>query len=589
MPFDGIVVSAVVKELIDKLLYGRIEKIYQPETDEINLVIRNNGSSHKLLITANSSYPRVHLTNNNKQNPQSPPMFCMLLRKHLNGGKIISIAQKNFDRIVLIDIESYDELGDFSVKRIIIEIMGRHSNIILLDSQSNKIIDSIKRISGDINRHREVLPGRTYIEPPEGNKANPLNISPCDFVKIIKNNFNDIALFKGIYSSLQGISPVVAKEVCYRTNICPDTISTHLNDNDLMKIWESLSFIIRSVVFDNPKPIIIQEMNTSTVIDFYAMDLLSLLPLGNILTLDSMSDVIEKYYFRKDLTERIKQKSTDLKKCAMSAIDKIHNKKQKLLQEYQDANNSDMLRILGDLITANLYKITAGMKEIKVENYYDDNKEIIIPLEIRLSPSQNAQKFFKKYSKSKIALIEIKKQLFDVDSEIEYFENILQSIENSTSSDDIEEIRMELIEEGYLSKRKTPLKKNKKPLKKLLTFVSSDGYEIHVGKNNRQNDLLTLKIASKNDFWFHTKNMPGSHVVLMTNNSVPPEKSLLEAAKLAAFFSKGKMSDNVAVDYTLIKNVKKAGSSKPGMVIYDSYKTIYITPHQDEIEKMKQK
>ena len=589
MPFDGIVVSAVVTELVDKLRYGRIEKIYQPEADEINLIIRNNSTSHKLLITANSSYPRVHLTNSSKQNPQSPPMFCMLLRKHLNGGKILSISQKDFDRIILIDIENYDELGDLTVRRLVIEIMGRHSNVILLDTQTNKIIDSIKRISADINRHREVLPGRTYIEPPEGNKSDPQNISSDDFINIIQKNFHDTAIFKAIYSSLQGLSPVVAKEICYRSNISPDTIITRLQNHDLMRIWESLNNIIKSVTFDHPKPIIIQEINTAAVIDFYAMELLSLLPHGKLMVFDSISDVIEKFYMRKDMSERLKQKSTDLRKCAVNTMEKMFSKKQKLFHEYQDASNSDMLRVLGDLVTSNLYRITTGMKEIQVENYYDDNKEIIIPLESRLTPSQNAQRFFKKYSKSKIALVEIKKQLSDVEDEINYFENVVQSIENATSSDDIEDIRMELIEEGYLSKRKSPVKKNKKPTNKPLTFISSDGYEIHVGKNNRQNDLLTLKIASKNDFWFHTKNLPGSHVVLVTNNSVPPESSFLEAAELAAFFSKGKMSSNVPVDYTLIKNVKKPSGSKPGMVIYDHYKTIYSTPLQDKIDKMSKK
>ncbi len=586
MPLDGIVVQSIVKELNNKLLNGKIEKIYQTEADEFIINIRNKSIHNKLLLSANSNYPRAHLTTQQKENPKTPPMFCMLMRKHLQGGKIIDISQKDFDRIILFDIECYDELGTLTIKQLIIEIMGRHSNIILLDKESQKIIDSIKRISSDINRYREILPGKLYLEPPSQEKENPCLVTLDKFKEKILSSPHGTNITKGLYTSLQGISPVAAREVCYRAKVDPDTNITGLTKDNITILFNSLQEILTQINL-NPSPIIIQN-NDNKVIDFYSIELLSYSNLYQIIALESISEVLEKYYFKKDMYERLKQKSIDLRKFITNTLDKLYKKKQKLFDGLKDSSNASKHQIIGDLILSNLHMISKGDSKVNVLNYYEENSPTItIDLDNRLTPSQNAQKYFKKYTKAKTAIIEIKKQLEEVESDIKYFENIVQFIENSSTVDDIEEIRLELISEGYLHKKKTKIKNKSKPAKKHLTFTSTEGLKILVGKNNIQNDVLTLKIASKSDYWFHTKDIPGSHVILVTNNSKPSDTSIMEAAELAAFFSKGRLSSKVPVDYTTVKNVKKPSGAKPGMVIYETYNTIFVTPRQniDEILK----
>jgi len=505
------------------------------------------------------------------------------MRKHLQSGRITNISQKDFDRIIYIDIEGYDELGNLTVKQLIVEIMGRHSNIILLDKQSNRIIDSIKRISGDVNRHRELLPGRLYIEPPTQDKDNPLCIS-LDDLKAKMNEFpHGTTISTSVYSSLQGISPIAAREICIRSKVDPDFVLTRLTEANFIEIFNSLKEILEQVR-SIPTPVIIQAKDAA-VMDFYCMELHSYSQLYETLKFDSMSDAIEKFYYKKDIYERLKQKSIDLRKFATTTLEKLYKKKQKLFTELKESTNASKYQLLGELIISNLHKISAGMCEIEVENYYDESNSLItISLDSRLSPSKNAQQYFKKYLKSKKAIIEIKKQLEEVEVDINYFENIIQSMENATIIDDIEEIRLELISEGYL-KRKVSKKNKNKPPKKPLCFTSSDGFTILVGKNNTQNDILTLKTAIKTDYWFHTKDIPGSHVVLVTNNSTPSDVAIMEAAELAAFFSKGKLSSKVPVDYTIIKNVKKPSGAKPGMVIYENHKTIFVTPPSDVTER----
>ena len=589
MPFDGLVVSAVVKELSDKLIPGRIEKVYQPENDEILFIVRSNNTNYKLLISADSNHARINLTNFNKQNPQVPPMFCMLLRKHLQGGKLIGIYQKDFDRIITIEIESYDELGDLASKQLIIEIMGRHSNIVLVDKKTNKIIDCIKRVSGEINRHREVLPGKHYILPPEQGKVSPLTLSLDNFKFLLKNYYNPISIEKSIYSLLQGISPVAARELCYRSKIDCDMAITRLTDQQIQALHECLMVMLEAQ-HAGCKPLLFQSKGSTEIIDFYAIDLYSYSAIAEKVRFESISEVIEKYYYKKDLFDRLKQKSIDLNKFAVNYLDKLLNKKQKFFDELLNASKAKEYRIWGELLTANLHRIESGMKEVEVDNYYDKlNGRIKISLDQRLSPSKNAQHYFKKYAKSKKAFVEINKQLEELEEERVYFENIIQSIKNSTTVEDIEEIRQELISQGYLQKRKPPSTGNKKVERKPLTFISSDGLQIMVGKNNTQNDILTMKTASKSDLWFHTKDIPGSHVILITSNDFAPETSILEAAELAAYFSKGRMSSNVPVDYTTVKNVKKTKGAKPGMVIYENFKTIYITPKQNIVERLEHK
>lgn len=589
MPFDGMVVSAIALELRKKIIQGKIDKIYQPETDEINIFIRCFKEKYNLLLSASSSHPRIHLTKADKVNPQQPPMFCMLLRKHLQGGRILDIRQKEFERIIEIDIESYDELGDLRSKRLIIEIMGKHSNIILLDPSTNKILDSIKRISADINRYREILPGKDYIAPPNQGKVNPLTLNFEDFIYAIKAPSFGTPIYKAIYTSIQGISPVGAREICFQANIDDDKTISNLSDTSLKMLWQSFNSFI-SATQDLFYPNIILSKDDNHVVDFYSAELKMYHSIYTLNTFDSMSDILEEYYIKRDLFHRLKQKSTDLTKFITHTINKLYSKKQKLKEELVQAEKNQKYRIYGELLTANLYLVKKEMSEIEVVNFYDTKaSSIIIPLDKTLSPAQNAQRYFKKYTKSKNAQKEKQIQLTETINEIKYFEHLLHNIESADHYTDIDEIRSELIEEGYIKRKKSlSSKKNKKnPSSKPLSFISSDDFQIMVGKNNKQNDQLTLKTASKKDLWFHTKDIPGSHVIILCKNKEVPESTILEAAELAAFHSKGKLSSNVPIDYTFVKNVKKPSGAKPGMVIYENNKTIYITPRPDIVEILK--
>lgn len=580
MPFDGIVVAAIVDELKQSILHGKIEKIYQPESDEINLLIRAMGKNCKLLLTASSNHPRVHLITDNKINPETPSSFCMLLRKHLQGGKIIDVGQIDFERMISILIESYDELGNLSIKEMRIEIMGKHSNIILIDKSSNKILDSIKRIPGDVNRYREILPGKPYIDPPSQDKINPLSLTEETFFTQTLSNTLGTHLYKGLYSKLQGISPVTAREICYRAEIDSELTISQMSPDKLHHLWLSFNDILTHVQNQNYMPNILIEKKEGLFFDFSAIHYHQFDGAYEQQSFDSLSKMLESFYRHKDLSDRIHQKSIDLKKFITQTLDRSNKKSQKLQEELIQAQNADHFRIYGELLTANLHILQKGSLEAVVPNFYDEENRLVnIPLDSKLSPSQNAQKYFKKYGKLKNAVKEKKVQLEETTHEIFYFENLLHAIDNITDIQDLEEIRSELIEEGYIRKRKSKVsKKSKVPSSNFLSFVSSDGFKILVGKNNKQNDLLTLKLASKKDLWFHTKDIPGSHVILVCEHHEPPEKSILEAAELAAFFSKGKSSSNVPVDYTRVKNVKKPSGAKPGMVIYEDYKTLYITP-----------
>ncbi|WP_053956934.1 Rqc2 family fibronectin-binding protein [Inediibacterium massiliense] len=580
MPFDGIVVSSIVHELKEKILMGKIDKIYQPENDEIHILIRCFKEKYKLLISASSNHPRIHLTHTDKINPQTPPIFCMLLRKHLQGGKIIDIYQKEFERIVVLSIESYDELGVLSIKQLVVEIMGKHSNIILLDPSQNKILDSIKRISGDINRYREILPGKNYIAPPTQGKQNPLNLSFEDFVFKLKESSNGTPIYKGIYKSFQGISPVAAREICLLSHIEEDKGVIELLDADYKNLWNNFH---KFLCIKNQNPHIIISKENGQIVDFYPIPLKIYQSVYTSIDFDCMSDLLEQFYIQRDLFDRIKQKSTDLRKLINHTMQKLLNKKQKLNEELLSAMKAQKYRIYGELLTANLHTITKGDKSVEVINFYDENcGKVTISLNEHLTPAQNAQKYFKKYTKSKNAQNEIDTQLKDADDEILYFENLIQTIENTSDLENIEEIRLELMEEGYIKKKKISSKKHTPS--KPMSFISSDGYSILVGKNNKQNDQLTLKIASKKDLWLHTKDIPGSHVIIVTHNEEVPQATILEAAELAAYFSKGKISSNVPVDYTTVKYVKKPNGAKPGMVIYENNKTIYITPRSNIVE-----
>ncbi|NBI06894.1 Rqc2 family fibronectin-binding protein [Senegalia massiliensis] len=586
MSLDGITLRSLVSELQSTLINGKINKVYQPETDELLMDIRNNGITKKLIVSASSNNPRIHFTDDTKKNPQSPPMFCMLLRKHIQGGRILSIEQYGFERVIKILISSYDELGDLTEKELIVEIMGRHSNIILLDKNNNKIIDSIKRVTPDISSVRQVLPGLKYISVPSQNKISPFDLEKNNFLLLIKDINSSKVLYKSLYENFIGISPLIAKEICKRAGIYENLNLKELKENDIEKIYSSFKSIIDYILDGKSCPTIVYNEFKTKILGFSSWDLIQF---DNSIKqhFNTVNEMLDQLYKTKDKLDRIKQKSLSLKKRIKTRLDRDKNKLSKQKDELLNAKNREKYKIAGELITANIYRIEKGMDKIEVLDYYNDNQKITIKLNPNLTPSENAQKKFKRYNKLKNAFIEVSNQIKQTESEINYLENILLSIENASDLDDLEEIREELIEENYIKNRKKYKNKKKSKFKsKPMHFLSSDGYDIYVGKNNKQNDYLTLKFSDKNDFWLHTKDIPGSHVIVRKKGKEIPENTIYEASLLAAYNSKAKMSSNVPVDYTERKNVKKPNGAKPGMVIYENNNTIYVTPTEKEISKI---
>ncbi|WP_078547240.1 Rqc2 family fibronectin-binding protein [Litchfieldia alkalitelluris] len=569
MSFDGIFTHAVVDELKTALSSGRISKIHQPYKQELIFQIRANGKNHKLFISAHPSYARIHLTNENYENPSEPPMFCMLLRKHLEGSIIENIEQIEMDRVLIFTIKSRNEIGDISYKQLVVEIMGRHSNIILLDMERQMILDSIKHISPAVNRHRIVLPGQEYIAPPAQQKMNPLLVEEDMILK--KINFNAGKIDQQIVEQFSGISPLFAREITHLAGL--------VNRVTLPKAFLGL---IEKVNKKQYTPTLIINPKKEY---FYMIDLEHIE--GERKEFESISEMLDRYYYGKAERDRVKQQGNDLERFISNERNKNKKKINKLIQTLEDAGKADQYKLFGELLTANMYTITRGMKEIELINYYTEEQEVIkIPLNPMKSPSDNAQAYFQKYQKAKNSISIVEDQITKAKEEITYFDTLYQQIE-SASPKDIQEIREELIEEGYLKSRQTKGNKKSKPQKPILEkYTSSDGTTILVGKNNKQNDYLTNKVAARDEMWLHTKDIPGSHVVIQSKD--PSEQTILEAANLAAYFSKAKTSASVPVDYTLIRHVKKPSGSKPGYVIYDNQNTVYVTPDEDLVLALRQ-
>ena len=588
MALDGLVIHSIVDELHKKLLGGKIDKVYQPENDEVVLHIRNNKENFKLVLSCSASNPRVYLASDyKKENPINAPMFCMLFRKYIQGGNIVNVSQVDFERIIKISVESFDELKEKTTKDIIIEIMGRHSNIILTHSSNNKIIDSAKRIPPSVSRVRQILPGQTYVLPPKQDKLNPItDISLNSFVDTLSSF--DGPIFKAIYSKFLGISSVIAKEICFRANIDENLLVSEISSDDISKIYKEFHNLFKYIKDNVYNPCMVIDTSIDKVLDFSCINL-SLFSNLSIINDDSISKILENYYATKDIKDRIHQRSSDLRKSISIKLDRLYNKLNKQEKELIESENADIYKIKGELITSYIYMIEKGMESVEVANFYDpEYKNIKISLNTNFTPSENAQKYFKKYNKLKTAKKEITSQMEITKEEIDYLENIMLSIENCENLAELMDIREELGKVGYL-RSKNNSKKETKLTTKPHEFVSSNGFKILVGKNNKQNDHLTLKVASNEDIWMHTKNIPGSHVIIKTEGKEVPDETIFEGAMLAAFFSKSKMSSQVPVDYTKKKNVKKPNGAKPGMVIYDTNNTIYVTPTEELVVKLKSK
>lgn len=583
MALDGIVLSNILWELKQNILGGKIDKIYQPESEEIVILIRHKGQPFRLLLTAHPNHPRIHLTTQSKDNPLSAPMFCMFLRKHLIGYRIVDIVQPSFERIIKVIVEGFNELGDLCSKELIIEIMGRHSNVILID-ENKKILDSIKRVTQEVSSVRQILPGYIYSLPPSQDKQNPLEVRADACFTFIDKKPN-LPIQKAIYQTYSGISPMVATEICFRAKVDGTILVSQLDAQQKQQLTHHFMMIMAQVQSNQFQPHLIQEDN-GKMFEFSSI-LMTQFVDKQITHLQNISETIEIFYSKRDLQTRLQQKTVDLKKNIQTNLERCFKKKNLQLQQLQDIKNREQWRIEGELLTANIYQIIPGSSSVTLLNYYEETQpEITIALDPTLTPAQNAQSYFSKYNKAKRTFIALTSQLKQVDDEIKYLETILNAIQSATHENDIEQIREELQEEGY-AKRKIKNNKKKKSVKgKPLRFLSSDGFEIWVGKNNYQNDELTMKTAHTTDLWFHTKDIPGSHVIIKTRQQEVPNKTVLEASHIAAYYSKARDSSNVPVDYTLCKYVKKPNGAKPGFVIYDHNKTVYVTPEESLIEQL---
>lgn len=587
MALDGITTSAIVSELKSALVGGRIDKIHQPVSDEIRMTIRGLGSgAKKVIISANSAHPRIHLTESTRENPMTAPLFCMVMRKHIAGGKIVDICQPNFERIIILRVESANEMGDITTKNLILEIMGKHSNLILTD-ENGKILDSIKRVTHEKSSVREVLPGKEYVFPPSQDKKNPLEAERGDFLFSLHLH-EGRKLQEFIYQTYTGISPIMAGEICSRagldsSNSCQET--TIEEGEKLYDAFDKTLAEIKSAVY---QPAIYYQKENNRIVDFAVLEMTQFSGLQKK-SFNSVSALLEGFYQERDNAAHIRQKAHDMRRLVMSNIERCVKKKEIQLKTRRETKGMDMWKKKGELLTANIYAVPQGVTTFKTIDYYEaDMPEIEIAIDPAKTPAENAQKYFSKYNKAKRTLAALEIQEKQNNEELVYLESVLNALENAKDDADLSEIRTELAESGFI-RRQVQKKGSQKPKKsKPLHYVSSDGYDIFVGKSNLQNDELTLRMAEPTDIWMHTKDIPGSHVIIRTNGqSELPEATMEEAANLAAFYSKAKNSSMVPVDYTQRKNIKKPNGAKPGMVIYLTNRTIYITPDENRVNQMK--
>lgn len=559
MAFDGITVAAMVQELKNALADGRIAKIAQPEPDELLLTIKTPEGQKRLYISASASLPLIYLTDENKPSPMTAPNFCMLLRKHIGNGRITGISQPKLERIIILDIEHLDELGDLCKKQLVIEIMGKHSNIIFCDDQG-RIIDSIKHVSAQMSSVREVLPGREYFIPDTMAKHNPLATNEPSFNQALKEK--PMPLGKAIYTSFTGISPVVAEEICYLAGLESGMTAGDLSDDMMAHLYRQFSYYMEDVRQGAFHPVIYYEGNAPK--EFGALPLTHYSGLARK-EFASISQVLSTYYATKNTLTRIRQKSADLRHVVQTTLERNRKKYDLQAKQLRDTQNREKYKVYGELINAYGYNLAPGSKNLTALNYYT-GQEVTIPLDPTMTPQENSQKYFAKYNKQKRTFEALSDLIQETADDIQYLESISNALDIALSEADLAQIKEEQIQSGYVRRKFT--KKKVKLTSKPLHYVSSDGYHMYVGKNNLQNDELTFSFATGNDWWFHAKGAPGSHVIVKSNGEELPDRTFEEAGRLAAYYSKNRGSDKVEIDYVEKKHVKKPNGAKPGFVVY---------------------
>lgn len=588
MAFDGITVRCVAHELDTLLRGGRIDKIYMPLNDTLIITVRSLGENYKLLVSCNPSLPRIHLTEKTRENPEIPPPLCMLLRKKLSGGRIISIKSPGIERICEIEVESQNEMGDTVSLKLICEIMGRHSNIILVD-ENGRICDCMRRIDGSISSMRLVLPGMPYDYPPGQNKILPTEADEQTATDVLYSCPNEKKLDSHLLENFGGLSPMVAREFVSRAVGNADAVYMHVSKTQLDKMCQIICTEFKNIAENVYCPVFITD-DTGVLKDFSAVDITQYGTQRSVKK-PTLIRELDGFYSARETHFMLRDRGSDLIKNVSNLLDRARRKAALQHEAVENSKNMEKMRRNGDLITANIYRIQKGDSKLICEDYYEETcPQIEIALETSLTPSENAQKYFARYTKLKNTAIAAKIQLESSLADIEYLESVQSNIENCETLSELSEIKKELVSAGYL--KNTENRKNKRPKKETAPspthFKSSDGFDIFVGKNNLQNDYLTLKMAKNSDLWFHVKNIPGSHTVIFADGKEISETAIVEAASLAAYHSKAKMSQNVAVDFTKIKFVKKPSGAKPGKVIYTDYQTLYVNPTTEEkIKEMK--
>ncbi len=575
MAFDGIVIANLVHDLNQKILSGRISKIAQPEKDELLLTIKGNRENFKLLISANASLPLIYFTEINKQSPMTAPNFCMLLRKHIANGRIVSITQPGMERVIRMEVEHLDEMGDLRRKFILIELMGKHSNIIFCD-ENDMILDSIKHISAQVSSVREVLPGRAYFIPHSDEKKNPLEISQEEFKERI--GATPQPLSRALYMNLTGLSPVAAAQICHLASVDGDISARECSDAELTHLYHALNWIMDDVREGNFSPNIIYQGEKP--VEFSSVPLTMYEGSGyHLVDYPTISQLLERYYAEKNTLSRIHQKSTDLRKIVTTALERTSRKLDLHKKQLKDTEKREKFRIYGELLNTYAYGLSGGEKSFQCLNYYD-NSEITIPLDPTLTARENAQKFFDKYNKQKRTFEAVTEQLAQTEAELLHLESIATSLDIARLEDDLVQIKEELVEYGYIKRHYTGGKKPK-IISKPYHYLSSDGFHIYVGKNNYQNEELTFKLAGGGDWWFHAKGIPGSHVIVKADGRELTDRTFEEAGALAAYYSKGRENDKVEIDYVQRKTLKKVPGAAPGFVVYHTNYSLVASPKLD--------
>lgn len=584
MAFDGIVISNVVRDMKEKLVDGRIYKIYQPEKDELNIVIKNNRENYRLLISADASLPLIYFQQSAKENPMTAPNFCMLLRKHINNGRIVDIYQPGFERIVVIVIEHLDEMGDLKRKKLITEIMGKHSNIIFA-TDDDIIIDSIKHISHMISSVREVLPGRTYEYPPAGGKVSPLEITEENFRERVKES--PVNIIKAIYQNITGFSPVAAAEICYRAGLDGNASTASLSEGDMDSLYSSFAGVVSDIKSGNYVPQIV--IDGYTPVEFSSIEMTMYVD-KMIEYRENISQVLDEYFYRKSAVTRIRQKSADLRKIVSNAIERTSKKYDLQLKQLKDTESREKYRIYGELINTYGYGIEPGTESFEALNYYTDEM-VKIPLDKTISVMDNSKRYFAKYNKLKRTYDALAALTVETKEELDHLISVQTFLDMAIDENSLTQVKEELVACGYIKGhygRNGDRKGDRKTVKaKPLHYISRDGFHMYVGKNNIQNDELTFKLANGGDMWFHAKKMPGSHVVVRLEGAGElPDSTYEEAARLAAYYSSGRTAPKVEIDYTERRNIKKPTGAKPGFVIYHTNYSMIAEPQIAGIKEL---